>query len=99
MVLRCISSSVSMYKGQKGLKTVFWKKFRKRKANTAVVVNKKRWTENDDDAGEDVIENEKDAKITTPTVIAVSLKDFFWIVAFVGGRVSWNFHGIKFKLS
>lgn len=77
-MLRCISSS-SMYKSQKGLKTVFWKKFRKRKASAAVVVNKKRWTGNDDVEEGDVIENEKDAKITTPTVIAVSLKDFFRI--------------------
>lgn len=74
MVLRCISSS-SMHKGHKGLKSVFWKKFRKRKAG-AEVVAKKKWVPGDESdkndvdvkggtkLQKDVTENEKEVKIT-----------------------------------
>lgn len=53
MVLRCISTT-SLHLGQKGLKTVFWKKFRKRKAKTVALVRKKRLTGDDEDVEEEI---------------------------------------------
>lgn len=57
MVLRCIVSCASSslhQKGQSGLKSVFWRKFRKRKAGATTTVKKKRLGgDNEEDEGDD----------------------------------------------
>lgn len=60
MVLRCITTSTTMQKGHKGLKSVFWRKFRKRKDSTAAggLTKPKKRTK----SGNEVIA--KDLKIT-----------------------------------
>lgn len=76
MVLRCISSctmssSAMHHKGPSGLKAVFWRKFRKRKAGSTKTVKKKRLTSTGTGNDEDVFGNsggrKRDVEITTLT--------------------------------
>lgn len=75
MVLRCISyctsSSAMHHKGPSGLKAVFWRKFRKRKAGSTATVKKKRLTSTGTGNDEDVLGNsrgrKRDVEITALT--------------------------------